>query len=133
MRFADSGLVGHRRTFLNSLFATQKPSITTARRMCVSSPYSFDGNPIVDVVNDCVGRYIFQDDVLNTHLNVDSIYYEDWLERRGEYEDSGRDDNSEIPEPTTPANVDVVERYEITETQPTEKTLTERLLSVFWG
>jgi hypothetical protein len=101
--------------------------------MCVSSPYSFDGNPIVNVVNDCVGRYIFQDDVLNTHLNVDSIYYEDWLERRGEYDDSGRDDNSEIPEPTTPTNVDVVERYEIIQTQPTEKTLTERLLSMFWG
>jgi len=143
----------HRRLSRLGVLMNRVPSIATVERLRDtlggSSSYSFDAERIVNVVNECVSTYVFQNDVFNTPLNMDSIYYENWLERsdgnreQSESLESNDDSNREQSEPLetdatpNPSNsadaVELVERCEIIESNPTEKTLTERLLSVFWG
>jgi len=166
----------HRRLSRSGVLMNRVPSIATVERLRDtlggSSSYSFDAERIV---NECVSTYVFQNDVFNTPLNMDSIYYENWLERSDgnreqseplesnddsnreqgeslesndsnreqgeslESNDSNREQGESLetdatPNPSNSAEaVELVERYEIIESNPTEKTLTERLLSVFWG
>ena len=113
---------GSRRSLYRHLFVVQIPSITTATRLwymgeqSVSSPYSFDSRPIVWAVGK-VEMPVFT-------LNPDSLRYEDWLERRW----------CGVAESLDEEQPDVVESSEIAEdTPPTEQSITQRLLSVFWG